>query len=437
MPKLPAVSTQSLSQEGLSTQIINGLVARLPSTLAGQHKLDNRPSASFIELMNWGCEIFKSYLKDQTNLNKFVHNRIVMDGEFLLFCQEQKAKVEILYKDAIISWQMDDGQEKFFVQGVSRISTDNLEFLHFCLYHKANSFEDEISFFVVVSEANYQGYIDFRNAFDVWVMQRDRNNLQIRVIQGDNIPYTREPSWDDLFLAPELKSDIRSLVENFLSGKEFYLQNQIPWKRGFLLFGPPGNGKTSLIRTIIAQYDFKPITVVPDANDEIVSEAFAYASEQNPALLYFEDLDSLLERSLDPSSFLNLMDGVSSKNGLLVIATANDITKLKSNITDRPSRFDRKFKLPTPDVKMAQAYLKKWFGDLISAKKYKSLAKHAARYEFSYAYLKELYISSMFEALSNNRQTPTEADIDCALDRLMRDRQSLRIGNPINVEQYL
>lgn len=439
MPKLPTTYTHPSSgtQEGLTDRILKNLEAYLPYEGGPNDWIKQRPQANFIDLMNWGLENFKSHLTDQTNLNKFVHNRIVMDGEFLQFCQEQKAKVEVLYKDAIISWQMDDGQEKFFVQGVFRISTSNLEFLHFCLFHKANSFEDEISFFVIVSEANYQGYIRFRNDFDAWLMQRDRNNLHIRVIEGEDIPYTRDPSWDDLFLPPDLKSDIRSLVENFLASQEFYLQNQIPWKRGFLLFGPPGNGKTSLIRTIIAQYNFKPITVIPDANDEVVREAFSYAAEQSPALLYFEDLDSLLERSLDPSSFLNLMDGVASKNGLLVIATANDISKLRSNITDRPSRFDRKFKLPTPDAKMAQAYLKKWFDDLITTKKCKSLAKHAERHEFSYAYLKELYISSMFEALSNDRQTPTEADIDAALDRLMRDRQSLRIGNPISLDQYL
>ena len=87
------------------------------------------------------------------------------------------------------------------------------------------------------------------------------------------------------------------------------------------------------------------------ANDEAVREAFSYAEEQSPALLYFEDLDSLLEKNVDISSFLNLMDGISAKNGLLVIATANDVKKLKSNITDRPSRFDRKFEITLPTAR--------------------------------------------------------------------------------------
>ena len=143
------------------------------------------------------------------------------------------------------------------------------------------------------------------------------------------------------------------------------------------------------------------------ANDEAVREAFSYAEKQSPALLYFEDLDSLLEKNVDISSFLNLMDGISAKNGLLVIATANDVKKLKSNITDRPSRFDRKFEITLPTAEMAYIYLKRWFGKLITPKQCRDISKYAEKYEFSYAYLKELYISSMFEALAHKRQSPT------------------------------
>jgi transitional endoplasmic reticulum ATPase len=202
------------------------------------------------------------------------------------------------------------------------------------------------------------------------------------------------------------------------------------------LYGKPGNGKTSIIRTIMSEYNFKPVTIVPGANDEAVREAFSYAEEQSPSLLYFEDLDSLLEKSVDISSFLNLMDGISTKNGLLVIATANDVKKLKSNITQRPSRFDRKFEIPLPNAEMAYIYLKRWFGNIIDAKKVRELAKYAEKYEFSYAYLKELYISSMFEALAHNRKAPTVKDVDSTLNRLVKDKNILNNGNAINTDKY-
>lgn len=419
-------------QEHLSSE---RLAKFAPTHRVGPTGNDQRPPANFIDLMNWTVKHFSGALKDTRNLEKFVHNRIIIDGQFLQFAETNNVSIECLYKDSSISWTTEHDFEKFFVQGVFVIKTKGLEFIHAALFHKGNQQEDEISFFVIVSQKNYEAYVKLRNQFDDWVQARDRSNLQIRVIEGDDIPYTKDHSWEDLFLPESIKNEVRGLVENFLASKDFYLENKIPWKRGILLYGKPGNGKTSIIRTIIAQYNFKPVTIVAGANDEAVREAFSYAEEQSPSLLYFEDLDSLLEKSVDISSFLNLMDGISAKNGLLVIATANEVKKLKTNITDRPSRFDRKFEIPLPNAEMAYIYLKRWFGTRITAKQCRELAKYAAKYEFSYAYLKELYISAMFEALAHNRKIPTEKDVQSALNRLVKDKNLLN-GGSVNIDKY-
>lgn len=395
----------------------------------------DRPQASFIDLMNWVAANFGHHVS-HNNLNKFVHNRVLIDGQFMEFCKGKKIDISCVFKDSLVSWKTENDFEKFFAQGVFVVRGPKIEFLHAALFHKGNQNEDEISFFTVVDDSQYEAYLKFRNEFDEWVSQRDRGNLHIRVVDGEDLPYTRDQTWEDLFLPESIKTDLKQLVENFLESKDFYNDNKIPWKRGILMFGEPGNGKTSIIRTIISMYNFKPVTIVPGATDEAVREAFSYAEEQSPSLLYFEDLDSLLEKTIDASSFLNLMDGISAKNGLLVMATANDVNKLKANITDRPSRFDRKFEIPLPDAQMSYLYLKKWFGTLITAAKGRELAKHAVKYRFSYAYLKELYISAMFEALANNRKVPTEKDISKALDRLMKDKNIIRSGRSVNTEKY-
>jgi hypothetical protein len=395
----------------------------------------SRPKSNFIDLMWWVQNNFSSELKNNNNLNRFVHNRIIIDGQFLQFCKENSVSIQCLYKDSIISWKTDHEYEKFFVQGVFLVKTKGLEFIHSALFHKGNQNEDEISFFTIVSDSNYESYVDLRNRFDKWIQERDRSNLHIRVIDGEDIPYTKDYTWEDLFLPQDIKTDLKSLVEGFLTSKDFYVKNKIPWKRGLLLYGKPGNGKTSLIRTIISVYNFKPVTIVPEATNDTIREAFSYAQEQSPSLLYFEDLDSLLEKSVDSSSFLNLMDGISSQNGLLVIATANDVKKLKKNITDRPSRFDRKFEIPLPTQEMAYIYLKRWFGNLINVSKCKELAKYAQQNDFSYAYLKELYISTMFEALSHNRKSPTANDIKNALISLIKDKNILN-NNTIKTDKY-
>lgn len=394
-----------------------------------------RPTANFVDLMDWTVKAFSEALSKNTELQKLVHNRIIIDGQFLTFCEEQKVSVECLYKDSIVSWKSDTGFEKFFVQGVFLIKTKTCEFLHAALFHKGNQNEDEVSFFIIVSNDNFEKYIEFRNQFDTWSRKRDRGSLHIHVVDGDDLPYTKDHSWEDLFLPTNIKTDIKGLVESFLGSEDFYRSKKIPWKRGFLMYGEPGNGKTSIIRTIISNYDFKPVTIIPEANNEMIRDAFSYAEEQSPALLYFEDLDSLFDKGVDISTFLNLMDGLAAKNGILVIATANNIKKLKTNITNRPSRFDRKFEIPLPNQEMAVIYLKKWFGSSVSLIKIKSLARIAVQSSFSYAYLKDLYISSMFEAIAHNRKLPNEKDIDSALKSLLRDKNKLNSG--INTDKYL
>lgn len=420
------------SQEHLS---LAALARTVPSGKWSNPSLP-RPPANFIDLMDWTVDSFSGALKSPVLLNKFVHNRIIIDGQFMHFCQENGVTVECLYKDSIISWKTDQNYEKFFVQGVFLIKAKGLEFLHAALFHKGNQNEDEISFFVIVSEKNYENYVQLRNQFDAWVQERDRSNLQIRVIDGEDIPYTKDASWDELFLPEEIKLELKDLVENFLASQDFYQKSKIPWKRGILLFGQPGNGKTSIIRTIISEYNFKPVTFVPGANAEALRETFSYAEEQNPSLLYVEDLDSLIENGLDISTFLNLLDGISAKNGLLVIATANNVKKLKANITRRPSRFDRKFEIPLPNQEMAYIYLKRWFGSLLTTAKCRELARLSVKHELSYAYLKDLYISSMFEALSHKREKPTAKDIENTLTRLVRDKNLLGNENAISTDKY-
>jgi SpoVK/Ycf46/Vps4 family AAA+-type ATPase len=303
------------------------------------------------------------------------------------------------------------------------------------LFHKGHENEDEISFFVICSESNYESYIKLRNDFEDWCQERDRDDLHVKVVDGNDIPYSRSYSWNDLFLPKDLKEDLRNTVEVFLSSRDFYESHGLPWKRGLLLYGEPGCGKSSIIKTIMSNYNFKPVTIGPSTEPSTLRDAFSYAEEQSPSLLYFEDLDSLLQK-VDVSEFLNLMDGISTKNGLLVIATANDISRFKTNITDRPSRFDRKIKVPSPDFSMSLSYIKKMFGPSLTIEKVRSLAKIVSSHSFSYAYIKELYISSMFEAISNSRKRPTEKDIYNALDKVMKDKNITKSGK-VTMNKYV
>ena len=67
-------------------------------------------------------------------LNKFVHNRIIIDGQFLQFSKENNIVIECLYKDSLVSWNTENNFEKFFVQGIFLIKTKNVEFIHCALF---------------------------------------------------------------------------------------------------------------------------------------------------------------------------------------------------------------------------------------------------------------------------------------------------------------
>jgi hypothetical protein len=388
---------------------------------------ENRPKENFIDLMQWVKTEFSNDLAGD-NLQPYVHSKITINGSFIEFARKKKITIECLMRDSIASWKTDLDSEHFTIQGVFKITKGDFSFIHAALFHKGNQNEDEVSFFIIVNDSNFFDYSKIRDKYMEWLLARERDQLEIHVVGGDDIPYTRNNSWDDLYLPDDLKSQIQLSIEGFLNAKDLYERKNIPWRRGFLLYGEPGCGKTSCIKTIISNYDLKPVTVLNNSelNDNMLTEAFDYAQEQGPSLLYIEDLDSMLNSSITLSHFLNLMDGISSCEGVLVIATANDLSKLSEAVINRPSRFDRKWEFPLPDKEMSTEYLKKWFGDAKESKKIiKEIVKDTVNGSFSYAYLKELYITSAYFALADDREEPTIKDIKLAKEQIIKSKNDM------------
>ena len=164
--------------------------------------------------------------------------------------------------------------------------------------------------------------------------------------------------WDDVILDQSLKDGLIRDVESFFDHRDEYKQFDVPWKRGIILHGLPGNGKTMSIRALMRGLASRPdpiptLYVKWTKGDQgtiyAIRKIFKKARKMAPCLLIFEDLDSMITEDTR-SFFLNEVDGLESNDGIMMIGSTNYLEKLDAGITKRPSRFDRKYHSTSPPL---------------------------------------------------------------------------------------
>lgn len=236
----------------------------------------------------------------------------------------------------------------------------------------------------------------------------------------------RASTREDLVLEPALKAAVFGDLARFFAGRETYERHKIPWKRGLLLTGPPGNGKTHAVKALVRESG-RPCLYVRNFDDDpsAVGRVFARARRAAPCVLVLEDLDSLVDVELR-SPFLNEMDGFAENRGLVVLATTNHPEKLDPALADRPSRFDRKYHFGPPGPAERRAYLARWADSWDPAMRPSFAAMEAAvaRSEgLSFASLKEACLSAMMAWIEAERPGSMDAI-------LLGQVEALRAGRP-------
>ena len=241
----------------------------------------------------------------------------------------------------------------------------------------------------------------------------------------------KNSTFDNLVLPQPLKDEIQNDFAQFFESRTAYEQYGIPWKRGAIFIGPPGNGKTHTLKALINQLG-KPCLYVRSFKSECgteqenMSEVFKRA-RMTPCIVVLEDLDSMIDNT-NRSFLLNELDGFESNTGVVVLATTNHPDKLDSAILDRPSRFDRKYYFQLPADGERRAYLDKWNSNLqtdLQVSETGAALVVSATQGFSFAYLKELFVASMVQWMSDGRSKSMDA-ILLAQTQLLHEQMKIK-----------
>lgn len=191
---------------------------------------------------------------------------------------------------------------------------------------------------------------------------------------------------ETVYLPEKMRTDIMNEITNFRQTEPLYRECGVPYRKGMLLYGAPGCGKTSLVKSLAYEFqiDIYSINVNDEyINDETIITVLNSLGSNGTKILLFEDIDSAFaekekvaiqnksllekipEKSLGPigtigpaeatavvrhkfltySGLLNALDGaLSNQHGVITIMTTNYIDKLGTAFI-RPGRIDIKYEL--------------------------------------------------------------------------------------------
>ena len=215
-------------------------------------------------------------------------------------------------------------------------------------------------------------------------------------------------TWDDIVLPPAVMASLREAIEGFFAHKSAFDTLGFPWRRGVLLVGPPGTGKTMVCKAAASALEQCAFLYVRDLAhynmESAIRDIFERARRMAPCVLAFEDIDGLIGPD-NRTVFLNELDGFRPNDGILVIASSNHPGKIDEALLKRPSRFDRVFHLGLPAHDERVAFCERILSRSSLAERLAPGLDRAALCQsiasgsdgFTPAYLKEALVSAALE----------------------------------------
>lgn len=202
-------------------------------------------------------------------------------------------------------------------------------------------------------------------------------------------------STDELLPLPDSDgAKIIEEIEKFWKLKKEFKKRGLLHKRGILMYGDPGCGKTCTIQLLIKKLiEMGGIAVYPHEEPKITAQALQLIRRiqpKIPIILVMEDFEVQIMKPQHENEWLSILDGESQVDNIVFLSTTNYIEKLDKRFVDRPSRFDKLVLVKMPNADARRMYLKKKEPSLSGEELEEWVEK---THGFGIAHLKELIVA--------------------------------------------
>jgi len=170
----------------------------------------------------------------------------------------------------------------------------------------------------------------------------------------------RDTKFDAFIRLPDSASDeIIAHIREFWSKEELFRKHGYLWKRGVLLWGPQGSGKTTIVQIVANEIVETGGIAVYCEHPTATAQGLAILRRiepTRPVVVIIEDIDAVTN-DYGESSLLALLDGELQVDNIVFVATTNYPKQLDKRLINRPSRFDIVRKIGMPNASAREAYL--------------------------------------------------------------------------------